>query len=426
VAAALPVLVTSALWLAAPVPADIGIDQAKALVAEGRLADARRVLQELARRYPNSNDVDFLLGLIALDDKDFDRSIKHFRSILVRDPGSVRARLELGRAFYMNRDYANASRQFQFARAGNPPTSVIANIDRFLGAIRRDKNWSYSFGVAIAPDSNINNGSSSGEVILFGLPFKLGDDARNRSGVGLALDGSVEFAPRIGENTRLRLGATMQRREHKGERFDDMTIALHAGPRIVRGRWDVSALATAFQRRFGPARLNQGIGGKIEAAHYSDSKTAILLGLGAYSVRYPEHSLHDGMFYSLSAGALRALTPSSSATARLGLVRNSARVAELASWSGTVAAGYQRDLVGGFTVSVEPGYTRSHYDKPDFVFDRQRVDQQLELRITTLNRRLVLKGFTPRIGITLVRRRSTIDLYDLNQRRLELGVTSAF
>lgn len=424
--AALPILVAGALWSATPGPVDFRLEKAKALVTEGSLAEARTVLQELKRQYPDSNDVDFLLGLVALEAEDFDRSINHFRSILVRDPGSVRVRLELGRAFYLKRDYPNALRQFQFARAGNPPPPVVANIDRFLAAIRRDKNWSYSFGAAIAPDSNINNGSATGEVILFGLPFKLSDDARDRSGVGLAIEGSAEFAPRISRNSRMRLGAAMQRREHKGGRFDDMTIAVHAGPRTVKGRWDASVLATAFQRRFGPARLNEGVGAKIEVAYYSDSRTAIMLGLGAYAVRYPEHRLHDGTLYLLSAGAVRALTPSSSATARIAVVRTGAKAPHLASWSGSVAAGYQRDLAGGFTLSVEPSYSHSRYDAPDSIFDRKRIDHQLELRITTLNRRLVVRGFTPRIGVTLVRRRSTIELYDFNQRRLELGLTSAF
>ena len=423
--AALPLLAAGALW-SATAPGGTSLEQAKVLVANGRLAEARRLLEELDRQHPANNDVDFLLGLLALDNRDYDSSIKHFRAILVRDPGSVRVRLELGRAFYLKRDYENAFRQFQFARAGNPPAAVIANIDRFLGAIRRDKNWSYSFGLAIAPDSNINNGSATGEVILFGLPFELGDDARARSGVGLALDGSAEFAPRISANSRFRLGAAMQRRDHKGEQFDDTTIALHAGPRRVEGRWDVSVLATAFQRRFGSARLNQGFGGRLEATHYSDSRGVVFVGLAATAIRYPDYKLHDGMHYSLSAGLARALTASSSATARLGVARTEARAPQFASWSGSVAVGYHMDLVGGFTVSVEPRFGRSRYDAPDPFFARRRKDQQLELSVTALNRSLVIKGFTPRIGMTVVRRRSTTDLYDLNQRRLELGVTRAF
>lgn len=424
--AALPILVAGTLWPATPDPIDLRLDEAKALVTAGRLAEAQVMLEELKRRFPDSNDVDFLLGLLALEGKDYDRSITHFRAILARAPGSVRVRLELARAFFMKRDYANAFRQFQFARAGNPPAEVIANIDRFIGAIRREKGLSYSFGMAIAPDSNINNGSSTGEVTLFGLPFELGNDARRRSGVGLVLDGSAEFAPRIGQSSRLRLGAAMQRREHKGAKFDDMAIALHAGPRLVKGRWDVSVLATAFQRRFGSARINQGYGGRLEAAYYGDSRTAVFVGLAASGVRYPDHKLHDGMHYSLSAGAGRALTASSSATARLGVSRTEARVPQFASWSGSAALSYQRDLVGGFTVSVEPGYIRARYDAVDPFFDRRRIDRQLELRVTALNRSLVVRGFTPRIGLTLIRRRSTIDFYDLNQRRLELGATSAF
>jgi len=37
-----------------------------------------------------------------------------------------------------------------------------------------------------------------------------------------------------------------------------------------------------------------------------------------------------------------------------------------------------------------------------------------------------MSRFTPRIALTIARRRSTIDLYDYSQRRIEVGVTSAF
>ena len=116
------------------------IGTAKALIAKGRTDEARALLQNLSARYRASNDIDFLLGLLAVEARDYPAAIDRFRAILVRSPGAVRVRLELARAFYLKGDHANAYRQFQFARAGNPPPGVVANIDRFLGQIRQQKD----------------------------------------------------------------------------------------------------------------------------------------------------------------------------------------------------------------------------------------------------------------------------------------------
>jgi tetratricopeptide (TPR) repeat protein len=399
---------------------------AKVLMLRGRSAEARSVLQDLAARYRDSNDVDFLLGMLDVEAKDYDRAVQHFRAILARQPGAVRVRLELARAFYLDRDFENAFRQFQLARAGNPPAGVIASIDRFLSLIRREKSWSYSFSAAIAPDSNINNGTSDREAIIFGLPFELSDRTRRRSGTGIAIDTGAEFAPRIGEATRLKLGVAIQRRDYPGREFDDMIVAFQAGPRLVLDKWDLSLTATGFRRHFAGRRLSEGAGAKGEASYYTDARTAISLGLSAQHIRYPHHPLYTGSAYSAWASVTRALSPESFLSARIGASRKKARADDLASWSRSISLGYYRDLPGGFSVYVEPSHSRSIYDAPDPFFGERRKDSLMELRVTALNRRLDLHGFTPRVALTFARRRSTIDLYDYAQRRLEVGVTRAF
>jgi hypothetical protein len=240
------------------------------------------------------------------------------------------------------------------------------------------------------------------------------------------MQGALEFAPRLSERVRLRAGVAVQRRDYAGDGFDDMTVAAHAGPRLRLGKWDVSTLATGFQRRFGGRRLTEGAGARIEATHYFSARTALSLGLTTHRVRYPDYPLHDGLSLATSAGIMRALTPDSSLTVRVGASRKTARTAELANWSGSLAVGYYRDLPGGFSIYAEPSVARSRYDAADPFFGERRQDRLVELHVALLNRRISLRGFTPKVGFTLARRRSSIDLYDYNQRRFEFGVTSAF
>jgi hypothetical protein len=302
----------------------------------------------------------------------------------------------------------------------------MASIDRFLTLIRQEKSWSYNFSFAIAPDTNINTGTSGRQMMLFGLPFELGDDTRKRSGTGIAVDLGAEFAPRISESARFRIGGTMQRREYSGKDFDDMTAALYGGPRLVLGKWDLSATGLAFQRKYGGRLLSKGLGTRLEATYHADMRTAITGGVSVHRIRYPDHPLQDGGGYSLWGNATRALTPESFVTARIGWSHTNAEAAELAYRSRSISVGYYRDLASGFSIYAEPSISELRYDAADSFFGERRRDKLMELRVGLLNRRIEIQGFTPRVAVTFGRRQSTIDLYDYSQRRIEAGVTRSF
>jgi tetratricopeptide (TPR) repeat protein len=401
-------------------------DLARQLMNEGRLEKAAAILDARLAVVPNDIQALFLKGMIAIAKKDNREAIRIFRSILIDYPEAARVRLELARAFYLDKDYGNAMRQFQFALAGKPPPEVAANINKYVAAIRDAKSLSYNFGIALAPDTNLNTGSSAREVTLFGLPFDLSEEARHRSGVGIAIDAGAEWAPRIGKGKRLRLGLSGQRREYSGSKFDDMTAAAYAGPRWVSGKWDLSLLATAYKRWYGAKPYNEAAGGRLEATYYFTPRLGLSSALAAQRVRYSRARERDGRLISFNATAFRAVTPSSAVTMKAGVARQEARIAPYANWSGFVAAGYFRDLPKGYSVYVEPSFSIARYDAALLGFGKRRSDDGESVLITILNRHLVLARFTPRISYTFTRQRSTIPLYQFRRSRLEIGLTTVF
>jgi outer membrane protein len=303
---------------------------------------------------------------------------------------------------------------------------VIANIDRYLFMIREEKNWSYTFGVSFAPDTNLNAGPGIHDITLLGADFELSDDARRQSGVGLAFDGSVEYAPRIGADTRLRIGLQgTQSLYTKGE-FDDTTGTVYVGPRFVRGRWDVSVLGTGFARRFGGVPYNGAVGGRIEATYYPSGKTAISIGLAAQRVRYALDIGRNGGSYSLSSSVLHTLDAASGMVVKGGVSRQTALVPSLANTSLFAAIGYFRDLKGGFTIYAEPSYSRTRYDALLTAFGIVRADDAFTGTLTLLNRHIVLGRFTPKISYSYTRQDSDIPLYQYRRNRLEIGLTTSF
>src|ERR1700743_2916213 len=174
-----------------PAPTTIVISEVQAaqlLLANNRLDDAKRLLDHLLTAKPDEREFLVLRANVAVAQQDYDTAISLFRRILVHEPEAERVRLELARAFFLKGDYDNADRQFRFARAGDIDDTVKANIDHFLGAINRLRQWTVNFSLALAPDSNQNAATSATQVNIFGLPFALDKSARRQSGIGVAGD----------------------------------------------------------------------------------------------------------------------------------------------------------------------------------------------------------------------------------------------
>ena len=368
----------------------------------------------------------FLLGMIAMEKHEFRKAIMWFRMALVRDPRSARLRLELGRAFYLAKDYTNAELQFERALAGDLPAAVQANARHFLDRIRREKRWSFDFSLALAPDTNINLGSSARETVIFGLPFQLGKDAKMRSGVGFMGETSIEFSPRLDDRLRWRSGIALHRSEYKSPRFNDTIASGWSGPQWIGQSVEISVAATALRRWYGGTLYQQAFGGRIQVIAYRGARTAFLLGGASQYFRYPTNPAQSGPVWSANLGVIRIIDPTTSVALLLNGAVQKARARDLANRSAVVSLSATHDFRGGFTLSVAPTYVIADYDAPDVLFGNRRRDRSNELQITLLNRRAMIWRFTPTVTYTRMRRSSSISLYDSRQDRLEIGLTSAF
>jgi hypothetical protein len=402
------------------------IQAAQLLMTNNRLDDAKRLLEgELAVR-PDDSEALFLLATIAVAQKDYDTAISLYRRILVREPNSERVRLDLARAFFLKADYDNADRQFRFARAGEIDDPVKANVDHYLAAINRLREWTLNFFLALAPDTNQNAATSASQVNVFGLPFVLDKTARKQSGVGLAGDIGGEWSPILGDNLKARFGADFYRVDYSGGQFDDMTVSAYGGPQMVFGNWDISALATGFKRWFANQDYVSGVGGKLAADYGITSGWLVGASVGGQSVTNDFVPEQSGPLWSVQTQVTYVLTPSSLFQLQLGFNRQGAQVGAY-SYSGVwFGGGYSQDLPLGFSAGFQPAYFMTRYDDVLPAFGKTRSDDAVMLAFTLLNRRLDYDGFTPRFSYVFTEQHSNIPLYSFTRNQFQIGVTSLF
>ena len=402
------------------------LQAAQLLIANDRLDDAKRFVERALAANPDDREGLFLLATIAVAQKDYDRAISLYRRILMHEPNTERVRLDLARAFFLKGDYDNADRQFRFARAGDIDDKVKANVDHFLSAINRLREWTVNFAFALAPDSNQNAATSANQVNIFGLPFALDNGARKQSGIGAAGYVGGEWSPLLDDNVKARIGANLYRVEYSGGDFDDMTVAAYGGPQFLFTNWDFSVLATGFKRWFANQDYISGLGGKLAADYGVTSDWLVGASVGGQSVTNDFIREEGGPLWSVQTQVSYVLSPSSLFQLQLGFNRQDAQIAPYSYSAVWFGGGYQQDLPFGFSAGFQPSYFMTRYDAALPAFGTTRSDNAVTLAFTLLNRRFDYHGFTPRLSYVFTEQHSNIPLYSFTRNQFQIGVTSLF
>jgi hypothetical protein len=150
-------------------------DDIKALVDKGNSAAA----YALGKKHPEElgkPEFDFYFGVAAIDSGHAGEGVLALERYTINFPRNVQARLELARGYFILGDDLRAREEFNEVLKTSPPPAVVANIDRYLDAIRaRESAYRTTAGVfvevGVGYDSNINGGVTSANVVLpnFGL-----------------------------------------------------------------------------------------------------------------------------------------------------------------------------------------------------------------------------------------------------------------
>ena len=393
--------------------------------------------------------VEALNAAHAMEDHDardgkLDEAIAAFRAVLVDRPELVRVRLELARVFFLKQEDTLARRHFEQVLAGDVPPAVAANVQRFLNIMPRGGGWEAHFGVAVAPDSNMNAASGERTIFLdtpFGrLPFTRRGDIAPKSGLGVSVWGGGEYQYPLGAGPgsgsgagrwRLRSGADASIREYKGGTFDRHFLSAHLGPRrLIDARTEASLLATVERQWTAGMPETDSFGLRLEGEHILTPRLALSARMSAARRNCRDCDWLDGPVGDLSLGASWAALPVLRLGGNAGWNWSRANLEHWRNSGPQASLGATLALPAGFTVGLRAALQRTEYQGRGFAhntIDREpREDETQTLSASVHNRALTVLGFSPRLSLIREERDTNAQTLDYERDRAELSFVRQF
>ena len=480
----LPALAQNAPTTPEDEPRAAVVERARAMIFDGRPAAALELLRPLAERYPDHTDAHFFRGMAASAAANLpegrpgapetgearqalrDEAVASYRHILESRPGLAGARLELARVLFergrctapperllehlLGDDCDAAAHHFRRALAGGLPEAVAGAVSHFLAAVQARKRVSGQFGLAVAPDSNVNAGTSAhtftsrlrnfftGES----LEFELDEEARETSGIGAVISASGEYRHPVGfqaterSATRLRLGGSFYRREYGRRRFDDMILAAYAGPQLLFPRGRTSLLAKAERRWSAGKPVSRGLGPRLEGGLRVGERWWIGGGVERVERRHRTAHWLDGPRTGLDLDLIYSATPAITLGLRGGWQRARARAErpDLHSRTRRIGGFAAADLppvlgVSGFHAALFHDVLFTGYDEPGYplITAEARDDRTSISRLSVSNDHIELFGFVPALSLVHERRESNVaTIFDYRRNRAEITLRRRF
>lgn len=407
---------------------------AEQLVLARQFDEARPLILALENVPDRQMERHFLAGYVAIETGQVKQAVAEFRAALAIDPKQTRVRLELARALMMDGDQSAADHHFRLASQDKAlPPEIAATIRSTRGIIRDQRIWNFRFDFGLAPDTNINNATSAEQVDLLvspnnRIPFKLNEDARPQSGVGLTASFSGGLRLKQADRLAWLIDGDGQFTHYENDDFDDYMLQLAAGPELkLTKKTSVTAQLVGLQRWYGGKTAQQQIGLKTGLTSFLNQGQRIGVQLDARRTEAAFGTTYDGWQYGAYGTYERVVARTMVASASVFLRRESLQSDGYSNTEGGVNFGIGGEFPRGLNAGISGGISYAGYDGPIKAFsDDARHDTRINARAYLGSRAIRVLGFSPSVTYTYTHIGSNYAFYDSDRHRFRFVLARYF
>jgi tetratricopeptide (TPR) repeat protein len=401
------------------------MQKAVSLMNEGKFKDAYDLLNKNYQAHKDDLQINFMLGQCAFELQKFDEAIKYYQFILSKDPSAHRVRLELARALTASGQFKEAKKEFQAVLATNPPPVVGENIKRFIEMIEAQKNWYARVSVGYLYDSNVNAGPTAKSVLMFGVPFELSKDARERSDNGEMVSASFGYLSPMTKTfawqSEFSISHTGYFRYHE---FNSEIYSMSTGPSFRNTKWVISLPVLFDYSEIGSDRYSYALGISPQIQYALSQNIILSASWTGQSKYYYTSKDRTGTAWSANGSLRFNMSQSMFIQTVYRHTEEDTRKAYLDNKSDAINISFYTGLPMGMSLYLQPSISWIKYKEKEAAYDRARDDIQYIVN-ANLSKDLG-KGFGAALGYTYTRNDSNIAIYDYKRNQVTVQVSKAF
>ena len=424
----------SQLYIQAPETFWGTLARAKALLEAGNLDEAEAVYKTLRQNVSGELKFEptFQLAQIRLRQGRFRQAVSLFLEILNQRPDLPRVRLDLALAYFLDKNYEDAALQFELVKGSELPPEVLAKVEGFLDAIRRQKNWTVDFSLGLAPDSNINQASGGKEecidlqglILCRPLPQKA-------SGVGANLNATLNYFWRFSQDWGLKatLGGYGLAYEQNENEYNDYSFYAALGPRYLWESGEASLQPTLRKRWLANREYSQEYGLRYDLTK-NLGRLILESGLGYGETRYAEDYIDDllrGTSWNFRLWPRYILNDRTFVQAGLDYLLENAKEQAYANDNWRYALGLYRVFPYGISLYLEGSLMETEYKAAQWYITQDnriaegvRRDKTWRMLTSFSSNAFENLGLTPVLQYTYTNRESNIWSREYEQHRISL------
>jgi len=228
--------IVSALLIAGSISQTVAaFESLEALVESDQYQAAYELAMSQELEQAGEPHFDFLFGLSALETGHPQLAVFALERVLVAVPQDHRARLELGRAYFVLGDFEKSRELFDKVLAADPPQRVKDNVQLFMHELEqrsklRDRQFSSNVGLKFGYDSNINSATTDSTVLFGDSIIPLSETSRELSDSFAELDAGASYLQLLRKDMGYFVSASFN--EHQNidyDEFDTRLLGLSGG-----------------------------------------------------------------------------------------------------------------------------------------------------------------------------------------------------
>ena len=407
------------------VPVELSdLQTARLLVRAGRLAHAK-VFLEQAEPANEEEQLErlVLLGRIEMRLGMPREAAERFEAILKERPDLTRVRLELARAYYLAGLFDKAQYYFTSSLGEELPSTAETAVETFLRRIDARRRWSISVSAAMLPETRRPQRES---VLIGGVPFRLNKDATTPSGGGALLSGGLSFSPRLADHVRGVVTASTAAKLYERSSWNELSASGELGFTRVLKRGTASAGLGAARVWTGGDPERVDLGPWARSAWQLSSSTRAAIALSADRRRYDSLRARDGWRLRASPRIGHAFDSRTTIAVEPVLEAVTANKHQHGSRLIGLGATGSHAFHGGLSIALSAAAEVRRHAGPDALFGTTREDRTTRLGLRVLHPAFGYRGFSPYLGYSLERNRSTIPIHEYRIHGLVAGVSRTF